>query len=80
MSKDYIEINKEEEIMEEKIGFFTKLANGAKTVWESKPVKIAGKVGIPLVSAGIGLMAGLALGGSNGSNDSDDDNFDEDIE
>lgn len=52
----------------EKIGFFTKVKDGAKKAWNSKPAKVV--KGIALV--GVGFAAGFAVAGA-GSKDSDSD-------
>ena len=55
-------------------GFGTKLKNGAKKVFSSKPAKIIGGV---LLAAG-GAVVGYKIGSSNESSDEVDYDYDED--
>ena len=57
----------------EKEGFGTKIKNGAKKVFSSKPAKIVGGV---LLAAG-GAIVGYKIG-SSGSDNSEDVDYDED--
>jgi len=60
----------------EKEGFGTRVKNGAKKVFSSKPAKIIGGV---LLAAG-GAVVGYKIGSSNSDSDDDADydNYDED--
>lgn len=52
----------------EKVGFFTKVKDGAKKAWNSKPAKVIKAVTL----VGAGFAAGFAVAGA-GSKDSDSD-------
>ena len=58
----------------EKEGFGTKIKNGAKKVFSSKPAKIVGGV---LLAAG-GAIVGYTIGSSGSENDEVDYDYDED--
>lgn len=71
-TKDVVE-NVEVAVVETE-GFGTKIKNGAKKVFSSKPAKIVGGV---LLAAG-GAIVGYKIGSSNSDSDDVDYDYDED--
>lgn len=58
------------EVAEEKAGFFKKVGEGLKKVWNSKPVTVIKKVAPIAGAAIVGFVAGTAL--SKNSEDTDE--------